>query len=112
MPPLRMPCANRKSSSARASTSTMALPMPRTSNRAEFGIAIESLRLSRVAHYSGRLLHGKLTNGMGTPANSIGAIKPDRRRADEVSTDEVQRADFLRRAADRQSSSRQLSGRH
>src|SRR5579872_6319636 len=63
------------SSSVRASTSTMALPMPRTSNRAEVRGGIESLRLSRVAHYSERLLHGKPTNGMGTPARGVGGIQ-------------------------------------
>jgi len=29
------------------------------------------LGLSRVAHYSGRLLHGKPTNGMGTRSDHI-----------------------------------------
>jgi tryptophanyl-tRNA synthetase len=38
-------------------------------------------RLSRVAHYSGRPLHGKLTDGMGTPSSGMGAIKPDRPHA-------------------------------
>jgi hypothetical protein len=45
-------------------------------------------RLTRVAHYSGRLLHGKLTDGMGTLSSRIN-IKPDRPRSGEVSTDEV-----------------------
>jgi tryptophanyl-tRNA synthetase len=42
------------------------LPMPRTSKRAEVMAGIERGRLRRVAHYSGRLLHRKLTDGMGT----------------------------------------------
>jgi hypothetical protein len=31
--------------------------------------------LARVAHYSERLLHDKLTNGMGTRSGCIGASK-------------------------------------
>jgi hypothetical protein len=67
----------------------MALPMPRTSKRAEVMAGIEFGRLPRVAHYSGRLLHGKLTDGMGTLSSGINTIKPDRPRSGEVPTDEV-----------------------
>src|ERR1700745_3810315 len=111
MPPFRMSCASRKSSSARARTSTMALPMPRTSKRAEVMAGIEFGRLRWVAHYSGRLLHGKLTGGMGTPKSGVSTIKPGRPRLGEGPEDEVQRIDFLRGAADRQPPSRQLSRR-
>jgi hypothetical protein len=30
-----------------------------------------NLEVSRVAHYSGRLLHGKLTNGMGDASSGM-----------------------------------------
>jgi hypothetical protein len=45
--------------------------------------------LSRVAHYSGRLLHGKSTDGMGTASSGISAVKPDRLRSGEVPADEI-----------------------
>ncbi|MGE5365662.1 MAG: hypothetical protein ACM3PO_00080 [Betaproteobacteria bacterium] len=41
------------------------------------------------AHYSGRLLHGKLTDGMGTPSSGMSTIKPDRPRSGEGPKDEV-----------------------
>jgi hypothetical protein len=52
-------------------------------------MALRFGRLPRVAHYSGRLLHGKLTDGMGTPTSGMSTIKPDRPRSGEGFRDEV-----------------------
>src|SRR5262245_38746562 len=55
MVPLRIFCLARKASSVRAITSTIALPMPRTSNRVA---AMRTLPPKMRAHYSGRIARG------------------------------------------------------
>ena len=71
----------------------MALPMPRTSKRAELRAGIELWWVIGAAHYSGRLLHGKLTDGMGTPYSRITTVTPARPqiwiRLGKVFADEV-----------------------
>jgi hypothetical protein len=47
-------------------------------------LALSFGRLKRVAHYSGRLLHGKLTDGMGTLSSGTNTMKADRPRWGEV----------------------------
>src|SRR5262249_48959677 len=55
MVPLRIFCLARKASSVRAITSTIALPMPRTSNRVA---AMRKLPAKMRAHYSDRIARG------------------------------------------------------
>src|SRR5882757_3389504 len=61
MVPLGIFCLIRKSSSVRAITSTMALPMPRTSKRVAAISPSEPMCGESAAHYSGRVPRGNLT---------------------------------------------------
>src|ERR1700732_4717025 len=92
--PLCMPCLSKKSSSVRAMTSTIALPIPRTSKRVD-GMAELSGKLLKgtlvtgtlvtetlggEAHYNRRLLQGKARTCHGDAASGVMALGRRKRR--------------------------------
>src|SRR5258708_31001462 len=119
-----MPCFTRKSSSARAITSTMALPMPRTS----YVVGIGETPCARnggggAAQYSRQRFRGNLLNVPFERPNALGALPivdalarlgPAMAwDAPQLETpDGVQTTRIFRCAADRKPAPRQLSRRN